>query len=63
MTRSQKRFNREDQSHEVCAEWNGDCCRPGHCRARVGANERADESIHAHPIRVGGRAYEDAQDH
>ena len=34
---------------------------PGHDCDR--ANERANESIHAHPIRVDGRAYEDAQDH
>ena len=29
--------NREDQSHEICAEWDGHCCRPGYCCATLGS--------------------------
>jgi hypothetical protein len=29
--------NREDQSHEISAEWDGHCCRPGYCCASLGS--------------------------
>jgi hypothetical protein len=37
--------NREDQSHEICAEWDGHCCRPGYCCASLGANRSANDAI------------------
>ena len=36
--------NREDQSHELCAEWDGHCCRPGYCCASLGANRGAKDA-------------------
>jgi hypothetical protein len=36
--------NREDQSHEVCAEWDGDC-RPGYCCASLGAIRSANDAL------------------
>src|SRR6267154_2548473 len=37
--------NREDQGHEICAEWDDYCCRPGYCGASLGANRSAKDAI------------------
>jgi hypothetical protein len=37
--------NRDDQGHEICAEWDDYCCRPGYCGASLGANRSAKDAI------------------
>jgi hypothetical protein len=55
--------NREDQIHEICAEWDGHCCRPGYCCASLGANRGANDAIVQRAIsdigadRIDGVAY------
>ena len=43
--------NREDQSHEICAEWDGHCGRPGYCCASLGS---ANDAIAQRAIRYIG---------
>jgi hypothetical protein len=35
---------------EASVEWDGHCCRPGYCRARVGANERHPDETLGRPV-------------
>jgi len=47
--------NREDKSHEICAEWDGHCGRPGYRSASMGSNKRyTNDAIARRAISVIG---------
>jgi hypothetical protein len=43
--RCRNRFQSRGSSHEICAEWDGHCCRPGYCCASLGTNRSANDAI------------------